>query len=141
VSPDESVPDAVLHHIGIATPADQHDEVVKRLLGIFRGTVEDDDIDVPLDIRGTWIRIPSGLILEVLSPCSDAPGPITRHLERTGGGLHHVSFETSAIGTCKELAAENARVIGECDDHSGWAEFFVDPAQTGRALLHWMQKV
>jgi hypothetical protein len=27
-------------------------------------------------------------------------------------------------------------LIGMVDDHGGIAEFFVDPSQTGRALLH-----
>jgi len=130
----------VLHHIGIVTSPQRYHDVVATLIDGLRGTLEDEGGDDPLDINATWIRVPSGLRLEVVCPRSDLDGPISRFLEKTGGGFHHVSFETTAIGTCKALTkAGGARIVGECDDHGGWAEFFIDPEQTGGALLHWMQ--
>lgn len=133
---------APLHHIGILTTAERHDDVGGRLLTLFAGTVELEEEDEPLDARATWIRVTSSLILEVVSPRGIRDTPLTKFLARTGGGLHHVSFETSEIGACRALVVERgSRIRGESADHSGWREFFVDPEQTGGALLHWMQRL
>jgi methylmalonyl-CoA/ethylmalonyl-CoA epimerase len=133
---------AALHHIGIATTTARHAEVVASLVGTLGGAVEYEVEDDPLDVLATWVLVSDGLRFEVVSPRSERPTPITGFLDRTGGGLHHVSLATERIGTCRDLAvAGGARIIGENDDHGGWAEFFVDPRQTGGALLHWMQAV
>jgi methylmalonyl-CoA/ethylmalonyl-CoA epimerase len=122
------------------TSTERHADLVGTLVRVLDGVVEDEVEDEPLDVRATWVVLSPGLRLEVVSPCSDQQTPITRFLDKTGGGLHHVSMETSQISTCKELvSAGGGRIIGENDDHGGWAEFFLDPTQTGGALLHWMQ--
>ncbi|WP_188111262.1 VOC family protein [Nocardioides antri] len=133
---------ADLHHVGIVTPRDRHFEVVEALARSLGASLEDEVEDDPLDVTATWIQVSPSLRFEVVSPRSDRTTPITTFLTRTGGGLHHVSLATTQIGACKELAAAGgARIIGENDDHGGWAEFFIDPSQTGGALLHWMQPV
>jgi methylmalonyl-CoA/ethylmalonyl-CoA epimerase len=129
-----------LHHIGIVTPRERYADVVAAVIGGLGAALEREGEDEALDIRVSWIQVSSGLRFEVVSPRSDKDGPINRFLFKTGGGLHHVSFETTAIGSCKALAVSGgARIVGESDDHAGWAEFFIDPQQTGGALLHWMQ--
>ena len=133
---------AALHHIGIVTTTARHGEVLERLARTLGGAVEYEVEDDPLDVLATWVLVSDGLRFEVVSPRSDRTTPITGFLDRTGGGLHHVSLATNRIGTCRDLAvAGGARIIGENDDHGGWAEFFLDPQQTGGALLHWMQAV
>ena len=130
----------VLHHIGIVTPRERYADVVAAVIGGLRAELEDEGEDYELDIQASWIQVPSGLRLEVVSPKGNADGPITRFLSKTGGGLHHISFETTEIDSCKALAVSGgARIVGESDDHAGWAEFFMDPKQTCGALLHWMQ--
>jgi hypothetical protein len=131
-----------LHHIGIVTSAAGHDDVVDNLVRTLGGAVEYEVEDDPLDVRATWVLVSSCLRFEVVSPRSLQVTPITSFLARTGGGLHHVSLGTTQLRVCKELAMRGgARIVGESDDHGGWAEFFVDPHQTGGALLHWMQAV
>jgi hypothetical protein len=133
---------AELHHIGIATYQERHVEVVANLTKALGGVVELEVEDEPLDVTATWVSISPSLRFEVISPRSDLDTAVTRFLAKTGGGLHHVSLGTERIGSCKELvAAGGARIVGENDDHGGWAEFFVDPRHTGGALLHWMQAV
>lgn len=133
---------ADLHHIGIATQQERHDEVVSTLTRTLGGTVEFEVEDDPLDVAATWVLVSMSLRFEVVSPRSGQDTAVTRFLDRTGGGLHHISLGTQELGVCKELvAAGGGRVIGENDDHGGWAEFFLDPRQTGGALLHWMQEV
>lgn len=130
-----------LHHIGIVTPPERFDQTVATVLGALGGVIEEEGGDDELDMRGVWIQA-GGIRLEIVTPRSDADGPMTRFLARSGDGLHHVSFETGALETCKQLARESgASIIGESDDHAGWAEYFLHPHQTGGALLHWMQKI
>jgi methylmalonyl-CoA/ethylmalonyl-CoA epimerase len=131
---------AVLHRIGIVTHRSRHDEVVTRLATTLAGAVEFEVEDDPLDVAATWVSISPTLRFEVVSPRSAHDTPVTRFLAKTGGGLHHVSFGTERLSVCKKLlAARGATIIGENDDHGGWAEFFIDPRETGGALLHWMQ--
>lgn len=133
---------AELHHIGIATFRERHDEIVADLAQVLGGHVEFEVEDDPLDVAATWVWVSPTLRWEVMSPRSERETPITRFLAKTGGGLHHVSFGTDQVGRCKELlAARGATIIGEDDDHGGWAEFFLDPRRTGGALLHWMQEL
>ena len=133
---------AALHHIGIVTTTARHAGVVQHLVRTLGGAVEYEVEDDPLDVLATWVLVSEGPRFEVVSPRSDRATPITGFLDRTGGGLHHVSLATETIGTCRDLAlAGGARIIGENEDHGGWAEFFLDPHQTGGALLHWMQAV
>ncbi|MEU0403829.1 VOC family protein [Streptomyces sp. NPDC006197] len=129
-----------LHHIGIVTPRERYDDVVAKVIDCLGGSLEEEGGDKELDIQGSWIQVGSGLRLEVVTPRRDIDSPMTRFLSKTGGGLHHVSFETTEIGACKALAlAGGASIIGESADHDGWAEHFIHPGHTGGALLHWMQ--
>jgi methylmalonyl-CoA/ethylmalonyl-CoA epimerase len=134
---------AELHHIGIVTSTEQHDGLVDTLVRVLGGVLEYEVEDDPLDVRATWVPISPGLRIEVVSPRSSRRTPITAFLDRHGGGgLHHVSMATAQLGTCKQLLSSSGGVVvGEDEDHGGWAEFFLDPSQTGGALMHWMQAV
>jgi hypothetical protein len=50
--------------------------------------------------------------------------------------FHHVSFDARASRPAARWRSKGVDLIGMVDDHGGIAEFFVDPSQTGRALLH-----
>lgn len=129
-----------LHHIGIAVPGDLQEPTERNLVRLFDGAVVEGGEDEGLDARWTWVRAASGLLLEVVSPRSDADTALNRWLARRAGGLHHVSFDAEDIAACRSGArARGFDLIGENDDHAGYAEFFVDPGQTGGALLHWMR--
>lgn len=131
-----------LHHIGIVVTAGEYELLVASLCQWFCGGVVDSGEDDPLDIRWAWVTGPGGLIIEPVAPRSSSETPITRFLARTGGGLHHVSFETHQLGSCSALLEHRgAPTVGHNPDHGGWAEFFIAPDQTGNALLHWMQRV
>ncbi|WP_370937386.1 VOC family protein [Amycolatopsis sp. cg13] len=131
-----------LNHIGIVVPGAEHDTVVDSLVRLFAGEINQSGDDEELNGRWSWVRASSGLVLEVCSPFENAASAMTRFLERTGGGLHHVSFDSDDITACRAAARERgATLVGESDDHAGWAEFFVRPRETGYALFHWMQPV
>ncbi|WP_375001428.1 VOC family protein [Aeromicrobium sp. CTD01-1L150] len=138
---DNKAPEA-LHHIGIVVPAPRYDDLVRGLSRSFDGDVVDSGEDEALDIVWAWLPGPGGVLMEAVAPRSNATTAITRFLDRTGGGLHHVSFETDRLDTCAELlAGRGASTIGHHPDHGGWAEFFLAPSAVGGARLHWMQRV
>jgi hypothetical protein len=131
-----------LNHIGIAVPGPRHDAVVKSVVALFAGEVLQSGDDDDLDARWSWVRASSGLVIEVVSPLGVEGTALHRFLARTGGGLHHVSFDAADIGACRTAAHDRGLpLLGANDDHAGWAEFFVDPKQTGGALFHWMKPV
>lgn len=134
--------DERLHHIGIVVPAAGDARLVRDLSGWFGGAVVDEGEDEELDVHWTWVGGPGGVLLEVVAPRLSRRTAITRFIARTGGGLHHVSFETSDVGACARLLHDrDAVTVGHHDDHGGWAEFFLAPDQVGGARLHWMQAV
>ena len=132
----------LINHIGMVVPAAEHDAIVDTLVRLFAGEINQGGDDAALDARWSWVKASSGLILELCSPLGDGPTSLMRFIERTGGGLHHISFDADDIHACRAAArARGATLIGENDDHAGWAELFVRPDAAGNVLLHWMQPV
>lgn len=131
-----------VHHIGIVVPKVSYDELVRNLCQWFDGDIVDAGQDEPLDIAWTWVPGPGDILLEAVAPRSSQETAITRFLARTGGGLHHVSFETPELSGCAELMNDRgAGTLAHAANHGGWAEFFLDPNIVGGARLHWMQSV
>jgi methylmalonyl-CoA/ethylmalonyl-CoA epimerase len=123
-----------LHHIGIVVRStDAASENVCALLG---GEVVAHGRDEELSVSWVWIASKDNPIFEVLAPSANR-GPIARHLETHGPGLHHVSFQPTTLdGALAHVRRCCLEVIGENRSHGGYEEFFVDPKATGGALFH-----
>jgi methylmalonyl-CoA/ethylmalonyl-CoA epimerase len=131
-----SPPFGRFHHAGIVVAHETHDDVVNALAKLLMGTVTDGGTDDPLDIRWTFLSSPNNPIIEVASPRGVKESPISRFLEATGGGVHHLSFETNDIDRCFRHTTEvDLPVVGRQDDHGGWAELFVAPSALGGAII------
>lgn len=134
--------DEKLHHLGIVVPPEGYDALVRGMCEWFGGEIVDGGEDDELDITWAWVNGPGGVLIEAVAPRSDRRTAITRFVARTGGGLHHVSFETTSVASCaRALHERDAVTVGHRDNHGGWAEFFMAPDQLGGARLHWMQAV
>jgi methylmalonyl-CoA/ethylmalonyl-CoA epimerase len=122
-----------LHHIGIVV--EDFAMACRNIAGLVGGRVIDQGEDGPLAARWIWIASPGSPIIELVTPTGD--GPIAAYLARNGAGLHHLSY----LATSLDASIEHARgcglgIVGENRDHSGYEEFFVDPAATSGALFH-----
>lgn len=131
-----------LHHIGIVVPWVSQDALASNLIAALDAKLVNGGEDAALDVRWQWLATPYAPILELLSPRSDASTPITGFIERSGGGIHHLSFQTAGIEACRARFAERGVPMAAYNpDHDGWAEFFLDPRATFGALFHWMEPI
>ena len=127
-----------INHLGIATKG--IDEALKfwadalGLENVHTETVEDQKVRVAM--------LPIGESrIELLEPTSD-DSPISKFLERRGGGIHHIAVEVEnieeALGKLKSegmrLIDENPRIGAE-----GCLVAFVHPASAGGVLLELVQ--
>ena len=81
--------------------------------------------------------------VELLEPTSD-DSPISKFLEKRGGGIHHIAVEVENIEkSLAKLKAEGARLIDETPriGAEGCLIAFVHPAATGGVLLELTQKI
>jgi methylmalonyl-CoA/ethylmalonyl-CoA epimerase len=91
-------------------------------------------IDAKVAAEWRWFRGDTGTALELLAPVAD--GPLRDYLDKHGPGLHHVSFEPTDFDDClQRVESSGAQVLGLDRHHDGWEEFFLDPKETGGALL------
>jgi methylmalonyl-CoA/ethylmalonyl-CoA epimerase len=129
-----------INHLGIATKS--IDEALKFWSGslglenIHTETVEDQKVRVAM--------LPIGESrVELLEPTSD-DSPISKFLEKRGGGIHHIAIEVEDIGEAlANLKAKGMRLI---DEHprvgaEGCLVAFVHPAATGGVLLELVQTI
>jgi methylmalonyl-CoA epimerase len=83
-----------LDHVAIAVPA--LDEAVRRFaedLGVALHHVE----DVPsAQTRTAFLPVAGPTTIELVTPL-DGAGPIAKHLEKRGPGLHHLCFRTDDL--------------------------------------------
>mgnify|MGYP001320514989 FL=1 len=80
--------------------------------------------------------------VELLEPTSD-DSPISKFLEKRGGGIHHIAVEVENIAeSLAKLKAEGARLIDETPriGAEGCLIAFVHPATTGGVLLELIEK-
>jgi methylmalonyl-CoA epimerase len=127
-----------IDHLGIATKG--IDEALRfwadtlGLVNIHTETVEDQKVRVAM--------LPLGESrIELLEPTSD-DSPISRFLEKRGGGLHHIAIEVDDIlAGLARLRAAGARLIDEEPrvGAEGCLVAFVHPASTGGVLLELVQ--
>jgi methylmalonyl-CoA/ethylmalonyl-CoA epimerase len=91
-------------------------------------------VDAKVAAEWRWLRGDTGAALELLTPV--AAGPLRDYLDEHGPGLHHVSFEPDDFDGCLgRVESSGGRIIGLDRHHDGWEEFFLDPKETGGALL------
>ena len=123
-----------INHLGIATKG--IDDALKfwadalGLENVHTETVEDQKVRVAM--------LPVGESrIELLEPISE-DSPISKFLEKRGGGIHHIAVEVDDIrAALAKLKAEGARLIDEEPriGAEGCLVAFVHPGSTGGVLL------
>ena len=129
-----------INHLGIATKG--IDEALKfwenalGLENVHTETVEDQKVRVAM--------LPIGESrIELLEPTSD-DSPISKFLEKRGGGIHHIAVEVENIEQAlKKLKSEGMRLIDETPriGAEGCLVAFVHPASANGVLLELVQAV
>jgi len=129
-----------INHLGIATRG--IDEALKfwenalGLKNVHTETVEDQKVRVAM--------LPIGESrIELLEPTSE-DSPISKFLEKRGGGIHHIAVEVKDIeASLAKLKSEGARLIDEKPriGAEGCLVAFVHPSSTGGVLLELVQNV
>jgi methylmalonyl-CoA epimerase len=129
-----------INHLGIATKG--IDEALKfwsealGLENVHTEVVEDQKVKVAM--------LPIGESrIELLEPTSE-DSPISKFLEKRGGGIHHIAVEVANIGTALEqLKAKGMRLIDESPrvGAEGCLVAFVHPTSTNGVLLELVQTV
>jgi methylmalonyl-CoA/ethylmalonyl-CoA epimerase len=123
-----------IHHIGIATNE----------IGVAAG-IWDDLLGLQADhteeVAGQKVRVcmlPVGESrLELLEPMSP-DSPISKFLDKRGGGIHHIAVSVENIrATLGDLKAKGARLIDEEPrvGAGGCLVAFIHPSSTGGVLL------
>jgi methylmalonyl-CoA epimerase len=127
-----------INHLGIATKG--IDEALKfwsdalGLENIHTEVVEDQKVRVAM--------LPIGESrVELLEPTSD-DSPISKFLEKRGGGIHHIAVEVDDIeASLAKLKSQGMRLIDEKPriGAEGCLVAFVHPAASGGVLLELVQ--
>jgi len=128
-----------INHLGIATKG--IDEALKfwadalGLENVHTETVEDQKVRVAM--------LPIGESrVELLEPTSD-DSPISKFLEKRGGGLHHIAVEVDNIdASLAKLKEQGMRLIDETPriGAEGCLVAFVHPSASGGVLLELVQE-
>lgn len=127
-----------INHLGIATKG--IDEALKfwsealGLENVHTEIVEDQKVRVAM--------LPIGESrIELLEPTSD-DSPISKFLEKRGGGIHHIAVEVDDIeASLAQLRSKGMRLIDETPriGAEGCLVAFVHPASTSGVLLELVQ--
>ncbi len=127
-----------INHLGIATKG--IDEALKfwsdalGLENVHTEIVEDQKVRVAM--------LPIGESrVELLEPTSD-DSPISKFLEKRGGGIHHIAVEVDDIeASLAQMKAKGMRLIDESPriGAEGCLVAFVHPASTNGVLLELVQ--
>jgi len=129
-----------ISHLGIATKGiDEALRFWEESLGlenVHTEVVEDQKVRVAM--------LPLGESrIELLEPTSE-DSPISKFLEKRGGGIHHVAVEVDDIeAALAKLKANGARLIDEAPrvGAEGCLVAFVHPAASGGVLLELVQEM
>jgi len=128
-----------IHHIGIATSEiGGAAEMWDALLGLRADHTE--------EVAGQKVRVcmlPLGESrLELVEPMSP-DSPISKFLEKRGGGIHHIALSVEDIrATLQDLKQKGARLIDEEPraGAGGCLVAFIHPSSTGGVLLELVQE-
>ena len=128
-----------INHLGIATKG--IDEALKfwgdalGLENVHTEVVEDQKVKVAM--------LPLGESrIELLEPTSD-DSPISKFIEKRGGGIHHIAIEVADIeASLAKLKAQGMRLIDEVPrtGAEGCLVAFVHPSSTNGVLLELVQQ-
>jgi LAO/AO transport system kinase len=127
-----------INHLGIATKG------IDEALGFWRDALGLENVHTETvdDQKVRVAMLPIGESrIELLEPTSD-DSPISKFLEKRGGGIHHVAIEVDDIeAVLAKLKAGGARLIDERPrvGAEGCLVAFVHPASTGGVLLELVQ--
>jgi len=128
---------ARLDHLGIAVKSLDDAVAFYETLGLkvtHRETVDTEKVHVAM--------LPAGdSRIELLEP-SAPDSPISKFLEKRGGGLHHIALQVpDLVGAVERLRASGARLLNEPRHGAGGHLYvFVHPASTGGVLLELIQE-
>lgn len=128
-----------INHLGIATKGIEEAlkfwEGALGLENVHTETVEDQKVRVAM--------LPLGESrIELLEPTSE-DSPISKFLEKRGGGIHHIAVEVEDIeAALAKLKAEGARLIDETPriGAEGCLVAFVHPSSANGVLLELVQE-
>ena len=128
-----------INHLGIATKGIEEAlrfwEDALGLENVHTETVEDQKVRVAM--------LPLGESrIELLEPTSE-DSPITKFLEKRGGGIHHIAVEVEDIeAALAKLRREGARLIDETPriGAEGCLVAFVHPSSANGVLLELVQE-
>lgn len=127
-----------INHLGIATKG------IEEALKFWEGALglENVHTEVVEDQKVRVAMLPIGESrVELLEPTSD-DSPISKFLEKRGGGIHHIAVEVDDIeATLAKLKAEGMRLIDETPriGAEGCLVAFVHPASANGVLLELVQ--
>jgi LAO/AO transport system kinase len=126
-----------IDHLGVAVPSLEAAIAFYETIGLavaHRETVDREKVNVAM--------LPAGdSRIELLEPTSP-DSPISKFLEKRGGGLHHVALKVPDLNAAVErLRAAGARLLNEPRAGAGGHIYvFVHPASTGGVLLELIQE-
>jgi methylmalonyl-CoA/ethylmalonyl-CoA epimerase len=129
-----------INHLGIATKS------INEALKFWQDSLGLENIHTE-EVAEQKVRVamlPIGeSCVELLEPTSD-DSPISKFLEKRGGGIHHIAVEVEDIeASLAKLKTQGARLIDETPriGAEGCLIAFVHPATTGGVLLELTQKM
>jgi methylmalonyl-CoA/ethylmalonyl-CoA epimerase len=129
-----------IDHLGIATKS------IEEALKFWQNSLGLENVHTEIveeqKVRVAMLPVGESRV-ELLEPTSD-DSPISKFLEKRGGGIHHIAVEVEDIeAMLAKLKGEGARLIDETPriGAEGCLIAFVHPAATGGVLLELTQKI
>jgi len=127
-----------INHIGIAVSSiDQALKLYTEVLGLSLK-----EIEVVEEQRVRTAILPVGESKIELLESIDPEGPLARHIEKFGEGIHHLALEVADIEEALSKVAQSGLPLIDEKPRQGVAETriaFLHPKGTGRVLLELVQ--
>ena len=127
-----------INHIGIAVSSiDQALKLYTEVLGLSLK-----EIEVVEEQRVRTAILPVGESKIELLESTDPEGPLARHIEKFGEGMHHLALEVADIEEALSKVAQSGIPLIDEKPRQGVGETriaFLHPKGTGRVLLELVQ--
>lgn len=123
-----------LDHIAVAVP--DLAEGIRRFAEDFGLTFEGQE-DVPSAVTSTAFFPIEGTRIELIHPL-DGKGPVQKYLDKRGGGLHHICFESDDVeADALRLKEKGYRLLSDTPQPGahGTRVIFIHPKSTGGILI------